>query len=42
VLEFLETSLAGRDFLLGDSYSNADIAAYGYLHVAEEAGSTYD
>lgn len=38
VLEFLEASLAGREFLVGDAYSVADIAIYGYLHVAPEAG----
>jgi glutathione S-transferase len=38
VLEFLETSLEGRTFLVADAYSIADIAVYGYLHVAHEAG----
>ncbi len=38
VLEFLETSLEDREFLVGGAYSIADIAIYGYLHVAHEAG----
>lgn len=35
-LEALERGLAGRDFLVGDSYSVADISVYAYTHVAEE------
>jgi glutathione S-transferase len=42
VLEFLETSLEGREFFVGESYSIADIAVYGYLHVAHEAGYAMD
>jgi glutathione S-transferase len=30
--------MAERDFLVGDRYSIADIAVYGYSHRAEEAG----
>lgn len=42
VLEFLETSLEGREFLVGETYSIADIAVYGYLHVGDEAGYAID
>ena len=28
----------GRDFVLGDGYSVADLALYGYVHVADDAG----
>jgi glutathione S-transferase len=36
-LGFLEGHLAeGRDWLVGDAYSAADISIYGYTHVAEE------
>lgn len=38
VLELLDGHLAGRDFLVGAGYSIADIAVYGYVHVAHEAG----
>lgn len=34
----LNAFLAPRDFILGDTYSIADIAVYGYVHVAEEGG----
>jgi len=37
-LEVLERSLAGREFLVGDGYSLADIALYAYTHVAPEGG----
>lgn len=37
VLTLLEGRLAERDFLVGDSYSVADIGLYGYVHVAHEA-----
>ena len=36
-LALLDRHLATRDFLLGDSYSIADIAVYAYAHVAGEA-----
>ena len=42
VLSFVDGHLATRAFLVGDAYSIADIAAYGYLHVAEEAGFEVD
>jgi len=37
-LDVLEAELAERPFLVGGRYSIADIAVYGYAHVAEEAG----
>jgi glutathione S-transferase len=37
-LDVLEAELANRSFLVEDRYSIADIAVYGYAHVAEEAG----
>ena len=35
-LDSLEAHLAGNDFLLGDAYTVADVALYGYTHVAHE------
>lgn len=37
-LEALERGLTGREFLVGDRYSVADISNYGYTHVAAEGG----
>jgi glutathione S-transferase len=37
-LRRLERGLDGRDYLVGDSLTLADIALYGYTHVAEEGG----
>jgi glutathione S-transferase len=37
VLALLDTELAQRDFLVGSTYSVADIGIYGYVHVADEA-----
>jgi glutathione S-transferase len=37
-LEALETHLSGRDFLVGDRYTIADIALFAYTHVAPEGG----
>jgi glutathione S-transferase len=37
-LERLEAGLAERDYLVGYSLTLADIALYGYTHVAEEGG----
>jgi glutathione S-transferase len=37
-LDALEQGLAGRDWLVGDSMSLADIALYAYTHVAGEGG----
>jgi glutathione S-transferase len=38
VLRLLDEHLDGREFFVGDAYSVADIAIYGYVHVADEAG----
>jgi glutathione S-transferase len=38
VLRLLDDHLATRDFFVGDGYTIADIAVYGYVHVAHEAG----
>ena len=38
VLDFLDAHLTRREFLVGDGYSIADVAMYGYTHVAHEAG----
>jgi glutathione S-transferase len=40
VLRALERHLDGRQFLVGDAYSIADIALYAYTHVAPEGGFT--
>jgi glutathione S-transferase len=37
-LDAMEEHLAGREFLVGDGYSIADIALYAYTHVADEGG----
>jgi glutathione S-transferase len=37
-LGVLERRLAGRSFLAADGYTVADLALYGYTHVAHEAG----
>jgi glutathione S-transferase len=42
VLALLDGELAQRDFLVGDTYSVADIGIYGYVHVADEAGLDLD
>ena len=34
----LDTGLRGRDFLLGDRYTVADVSLYAYAHVAGDAG----
>ncbi len=38
VLSVLDRHLESRDFIVGNRYSVADIAVYGYVHVADEAG----
>ncbi len=38
VLDLLDAHLAERQFFVGDRYSIADIAIYGYTHRAHEAG----
>jgi glutathione S-transferase len=37
-LTMLEAHLHGRSFLVGDTCSIADVASFGYTHVAEDAG----
>jgi glutathione S-transferase len=37
-LATLERALAARSFLVGSSYTIADLALYGYVHVADDAG----
>jgi glutathione S-transferase len=37
-LDALEGHLAGRAYLVGESYSIADVALYAYTHVAHEGG----
>lgn len=34
----MERHLTGRSFLVGESYTIADIALYAYTHVAHEGG----
>jgi glutathione S-transferase len=41
-LAVLEQGLDGRDFLVGNRYSLADIALYAYTHVAPEGGFPLD
>jgi glutathione S-transferase len=41
-LERLESGLAERNYLVGDSLTLADIALYAYTHVAEEGGFSLD
>ena len=38
VLDLMDVHLRGRDFLLGDRYTIADVANYAYVHVAPQAG----
>ena len=40
VLAALESHLDGREWLVGDGMTLADIAVYGYTHAAEEAASS--
>jgi glutathione S-transferase len=42
VLGALERHLDGRRYVVGGSFSLADIALYGYTHVAEEGGFTLE
>lgn len=37
-LAVVEQALAGRDFLVGEAYSAADICLYGYIHTGQEGG----
>ena len=41
-LRVLEQGLVGREFLVGDRYSLADVALYAYTHVAPEGGFALD
>ncbi len=41
-LDVMEKHLAAQDYLVGDSYSIADIALYAYTHVAHEGGFELD
>jgi glutathione S-transferase len=41
-LAVLEQALTGRSFLVGESYSLADVALYAYTHVAPESGVPLD
>ena len=34
----MDVHLRGREFLLGDRYTIADVANYAYVHVAPQAG----
>src|SRR6266550_340135 len=38
MLRLLDEHLSGREFFVAAAYSVADVAIYGYLHVAGEAG----
>jgi glutathione S-transferase len=42
VLRILNDHLSERDFLVADTYSIADVAVFGYAHVAHEAGYELD
>jgi len=41
-LGVMEAHLKHRDYFVGDRYTIADIALYGYTHVAEEGGFVLD
>jgi glutathione S-transferase len=41
-LDAMESRLDGREFLVGDGYSIADISLYAYTHVAHEGGFELD
>jgi glutathione S-transferase len=42
VLGMLDEHLRDRAFVVGDTYTIADVALYGYTHVAHEAGLPMD
>jgi glutathione S-transferase len=42
VLGLLDDHMRGRDFFVDDRYTIADIALYGYSHLAHEAGISVD
>jgi glutathione S-transferase len=41
-LKVLESHLSEHDFLVGDRYTLADLALFGYVHVSEEGGIDMD
>jgi glutathione S-transferase len=41
-LATLERGLEGRDWLVGDAHTVADLSVYGYVHVAGDAGCPLD
>jgi glutathione S-transferase len=41
-LKVLEAHLGEHDFVIGDSYTLADLALYGYVHCADEGGLEMD
>jgi glutathione S-transferase len=41
-LDAMERHLDGRTFLVGETYSVADISLYAYTHVAHEGGFILD
>ncbi len=41
-LDAMEGRLGGREFLVGERYSIADISLYAYTHVAHEGGFELD
>jgi glutathione S-transferase len=41
-LDAMERHLAGRDWLVGDGMTLADVALYAYTHVADEGGFSLD
>jgi glutathione S-transferase len=42
ILSMLDRHLSGTEFFVGGRYTIADIAIYGYVHVAEQAGFDLD
>ena len=42
VLAHLDAHLEGRELFVGETYSIADVALYGYVHVAHQAGYAID
>jgi glutathione S-transferase len=42
VLDVLEATFSADDYVVGPAYSVADIAVFGYVHVADEAGYALD
>jgi glutathione S-transferase len=42
ILDALDATFSAHDYLVGSAYSVADIALFGYVHVADEAGYALD